>query len=64
MTSCNVCLTYSTVPTPLDFHCAVCGERMRELVAPEMGVILHCPSHCTTLLPSNDMVAQAKARRN
>lgn len=58
--SCHVCTTYSTVPTTLCFRCVVCNEPMREVVAPDLGMVLHCPEHCTTLLPSREMIEEAR----
>jgi hypothetical protein len=62
--SCHVCARHGTTPTILDFTCPTCGSRMHELRAPELGLVLHCPRHCSTLIPSPRMMADAQARRN
>jgi hypothetical protein len=61
---CDVCKTFKTTPTVLDFPCPVCGQRMHEMAVPDAGVVFHCPGHCTTILPSPSMLADAQARRN
>jgi hypothetical protein len=63
--TCSYCESFKTAPTALDFPCAVCGQRMHELVVPDdPGLVFHCPRHCTTLLPSPSMLADAQARSN
>ncbi len=62
--SCPVCSAVEMRPATLHFACPVCGERMREVVDPDLeaGAVLHCPRHCATVVPNEAMLEDARAR--
>lgn len=63
--SCEVCRQLATEPSTLDFACPVCGRRMLEISDQQLGgLLLHCPDHCATLIPSPSQIAAARAARN
>ena len=60
--SCEICGAFKTRKTALVFACAVCGRRMLEVIVGDPETIFHCPRHCTTLVPNNDMLDDARSR--
>ena len=58
---CPVCSGLENRPARLRFDCPVCGRAMRELVVGEPETVFHCPGHCSTLVPNNDMLKAARA---
>jgi hypothetical protein len=59
--NCELCRAFQTRPSSLPFACSVCGQQMVEVAVPE-GVALHCPAHCTTLIPSRRQIAEARRK--
>ena len=61
---CLICGTFKTRTSRLVFACPVCGLKMVEVVDPEgePESLFHCPEHCTTLIPTLDMIEDAKTR--
>lgn len=62
--TCDFCREFTAVDYLLEFACPVCDRRMVQLLGDGLsGVVLHCPDHCTTLMPNRALLAAARTAR-